>query len=72
MKKPCAVGTFLTGLRQRMQSLGVIAVFGIGRNVSDPVFGCSHAAIPKSWDILDFYMLKPYNDSIEMLSEIIG
>lgn len=26
----------------------------------------------KSWDILDFYMLKPYNDSIEMLSEIIG
>jgi hypothetical protein len=55
-----------------MQSLGVIAVFGIGRNVSDPLFGCSHAAIPKSLDILDFYMLKPYNDSIEMLSEIIG
>ena len=35
-----------------MQSLGVIAVFGIGRNVSDPVFGCSHMATLKSLEII--------------------
>lgn len=55
-----------------MQSLGVIAVSILGEMFRIRFSDAVMLQFQKSWDILDFYMLKSYNDSIEMLSEIIG